>query len=109
MWDILSEGAIGLVLLMKNDRPKPLIDLTFFLRAFEPLITATRLAVGVTSMDRSSEPTLNDHRAVLSQAGLSVPLFEVDARRRQDVSMLVKALLLSEDPLLQSWVPIAGA
>jgi len=35
-------------------------------------------------------------------------VFEIDARRRQDVSMLVKALLLTEDPLLQSWAPIAS-
>jgi signal recognition particle receptor subunit beta len=109
MWDILSEGAIGLILLIKNDRPEPLIDLAFFLSAFESLITSTRLAVGVTSMDRSREPCLNDHRRVLAQAGLIAPLFEIDARRRRDVSALIKALLLSEDPLLESWAPLAGA
>ncbi|HET9656379.1 MAG TPA: ATP/GTP-binding protein [Kineosporiaceae bacterium] len=100
MWEILSEGALGLVLLISNSRPEPLADLEFFLRAFDPLIRSTRLAVGVTSMDLVREPPLADHRRVLLDAGLRHPVFEVDARRRQDVSMLIQALLLADDPRL---------
>lgn len=98
MWEILSEGAIGLVLLVANTRPDPLQDLRFFLDAFAPLISSTRLAVGVTGMDVDRQPSLSEHRRVLVERGLRHPVFEVDARRRQDIAMLIQALLLSEDP-----------
>ena len=98
MWEILSEGALGLLLLVTNTRPDPLRDLGFFLDAFDPLIRSTRLAVGVTGMDLRRDPPLAEHRRVLLERGLRHPVFEVDARRREDVATLIKALLLSEDP-----------
>jgi uncharacterized protein len=100
MWQILSDGAIGLVLLICNDHPDPLTDLRFFLQAFRPFISQTHLVVGITRMDRRREPTLTDYRHVLAERGLHVPLFEVDARRSSDVSLLIQALLLSVDPRL---------
>lgn len=100
MWQILSDGAIGLVLLICNDHPDPLTDLRFFLQAFRPYIPQTHLVVGVTRMDRRREPALTDYRRVLAERNLHVPLFEVDARRPADVSLLIQALLLSVDPRL---------
>ncbi len=73
MWEILSEGAIGLVLLMTNTRPDPLADLRFFLGAFDAMIPTTRLAVGVTAMDLSRVPALPDYRATLAAAGSERP------------------------------------
>src|SRR5512135_399979 len=34
MWEILTEGGIGLVLLLDNTRPDPMQDLRFFVGAF---------------------------------------------------------------------------
>jgi hypothetical protein len=98
MWEILSEGAIGLILLVTNRRRDPVGDLRFFLDAFRPLILRTQLAVGVTGVDVNPEPGLPAYRRALEAAGLSVPMFEVDARRREDVATLIQAMLLSEDP-----------
>jgi signal recognition particle receptor subunit beta len=100
MWEILAEGATGLILLISNARLRPLADLQLYLRAFDPLIRRTRLAVGVTGMDLVRDPPLDSHRRVLHDAGLRHPVFEVDARRRQDVAILIQALLLSQDPQL---------
>lgn len=98
MWEILSEGAIGVVLLVTSRRRDPVGDLRFFLDAFKPLIERTQLAVGVTGVDITPGPGLAAFRRALAATGLSVPVFEIDARRRQDVAMLIQALLLSEDP-----------
>lgn len=98
MWEILAEGAIGLVLLVTNRRHDPVGDLRFFLGAFRPLIDSTQLAVGVTGVDVAPEPGLTAYRRALEAVGLSTPVFEVDARRRDDVAMLIQAMLLSEDP-----------
>ena len=108
MWQILSDGAIGLVLLICNDHPDPLTDLTFFLQAFRPFVPQTHLVVGVTRMDLRRKPALTDYRRVLAERGLHVPLFEVDARRCDDVSLLIQALLLSVDPRLDVAAGAAG-
>ncbi|MCG6863512.1 MAG: ATP/GTP-binding protein [Chromatiaceae bacterium] len=97
MWDILSEGGIGLILLLNDARPKPLLDLEFFLGSFKEFITQTQVAIGVTQTDLSNRPDLREYQTWLSAAGLIVPLFEVDAREKRDVSMLIESLLASLD------------
>jgi signal recognition particle receptor subunit beta len=98
MWEILSEGGIGLVLLINNARPDPFQDLRFFLNAFDDFIAQTRVVIGVTRMDESRRPNIADYHLQLQQRDSKVPVFEVDARNRRDVSLLVEALLYSLDP-----------
>lgn len=98
MWEILTEGAIGLVLLLDNVRPEPLKDMRFYLDAFGEFIRANAVAIGVTRMDLNRDITLSDYHRVLKSYQLNVPLFEVDARDRRDVVVLTQALLFSLDP-----------
>lgn len=42
MWEILSQGSMGLVLLLDNTRTNPLKDLQFFLEAFRELLKKPR-------------------------------------------------------------------
>lgn len=100
MWDILSEGGIGLVLLINNTTPDPLHHLEKYLHAFKRFISDTAVAIGITHMDRSQMPSIIDYRSRLAHIGLSPPpaVFRVDARRRDDVAMVVKALLYTLNP-----------
>ncbi len=100
MWDVLSEGGIGLVLLINNANPDPLADLQGYLSAFKDFISSTAVAIGVTHMDSSETPNLENYRAKLAELGHHpVPaIFRVDARSRDDVAMLVKALLYTLNP-----------
>lgn len=98
MWDILTTGGIGLVLLLDNTRADPFQDLKFFLGKFRDFIESTSLVVGVTQVDLSPRPLLEDYHHQATTFGFNPPIFEVDARRRADVSMLVQALLYSIDP-----------
>jgi uncharacterized protein len=102
MWEILSEGALGLIILIDNARPQPLEDLSFFLKAFDKMIHNTALAVGITRMDLKTEPDILIYRQKLKIHGFNPPLFEVDARVRRDMSLLLQALLYSLDPELQA-------
>lgn len=104
MWDILSQGAIGLVLLISNTRPDPFADLRHFLDSFKPFADETRFVVGLTQIDRQPTPSLADYHGELLRLGYKVPVFEVDARDRGDVSLLIQALLLSVDPTLETEV-----
>lgn len=101
MWEILSQGAIGLVLLINNTRPDPFADLRLFIDSFRPFADQTRAVVGVTQMDRSPLPGIADFQRELLRAELTLPVFEIDARARADVSLLIEALLLSADPGLE--------
>ncbi|HFD11318.1 MAG TPA: GTP-binding protein [Crenotrichaceae bacterium] len=98
MWDILSTGGIGLMVLINNNRPDPLKDLCFFLQRFETLIKSTAVVIGITQTDLKAEPCLQQYHKVLNKMNIRAPVFEVDARSRNDVSLLVQALLFSLDP-----------
>jgi len=98
MWEILTEGGVGLVLLLDNTRPNPRHDMHFYANAFADFIASRKLVVGVTRMDLQREPCLDDYRGWLDEIGLRAALFEIDARRREDVATLIEALLYSLDP-----------
>ncbi|MCK5666993.1 MAG: GTP-binding protein, partial [Thiotrichaceae bacterium] len=80
----------------------PFQDMKFFLDSFGDFITDTSVAIGVTQMDLSSKPTIEDYHQQLQKHGLKPAVFAVDARGRNDVSLLLQALLLSIDPMLGS-------
>ncbi|GAB4257598.1 MAG: ATP/GTP-binding protein [Methylomicrobium sp.] len=102
MWDILTNGGIGLVLLLDNTRADPFQDMKFFLNAFADFIKATQVAIGVTQMDLSEKPSLREYHKKLEEMAIKPPLFAVDARVRSDVSLLIQALLYSLDPGLEA-------
>lgn len=99
MWEILSEGAIGLVILIDNARPDPLADLEFYLSAFRTYINAGQgaIAIGVTRTEIKSTPDLTQFNQRLTDLKLKIPVFEVDARQREDVVQLLLALLATLD------------
>ena len=98
MWDILVTGGIGLILLLDNTRVDPFKDMRFFLKAFEKFISETNVAIGITQMDIKSKPTIDDYHAQFKTSALKPPIFEIDARVKGDVSLLVQSLLYSLDP-----------
>jgi len=98
MWDILTKGALGLILLLDNSRDNPQQDLKFYTNAFKEFIDKGDLIIGVTRMDEVSSPSIQDYRTWLEELSISAPVFTVDARERQDISSLVQALLYSLDP-----------
>lgn len=107
MWDILAQGGDGLVLLADNSRPNPISDLRFYLKAFKRYIAETKLVIGITRSDVKRGPSLEAYRRELHTVGLAPTILYVDARRKSDVTQLVKALLSSMSPLLSERVSTA--
>jgi len=101
MWEILSMGGIGFVLLLDNTSKDPLADMEFYLDKFSNLIKNTAVVIGVNRMDEKPRPGLYTFHTKLSQLGLNVPVFEVDPRKREDVKVMLMALLASLDPGIQ--------
>jgi uncharacterized protein len=101
MWDILTHGGLGLVLLIDNSRMEPFRDLHFFLEAFKDFIQRTAVAIGITRMDEKTSPAIDDYHREISDLGWPpLPVLEVDAREKKDVSLLVQSLLYTLDPTL---------
>ena len=100
MPDILTIGGIGLILLIDNTRLDPFQDMKFFLNTFEKFIANTSIAIGITRMDQSKKPTIDDYNIQLNGLHPKPPVFAVDPRVKNDVSLLVQALLYSIDPSL---------
>lgn len=97
MWEILQQGALGVVILVDNAVPEPLDSLDGFIEAYRPFIARTGVAVGVTRVDIDPVPTLDAYRERLDHWDLKAPLFTVDARVRSDMVLLVESLILSLD------------
>lgn len=98
MWEILTQKGIGLVLLVDNRREDPLEDMRHYLEAFRQFISETAVVIGVTGMDAKHRPGFYSFQTRLMDMGIKAPLFEVDVRRREDVRMLLIALLSMLDP-----------
>lgn len=98
MWDILTKGALGLILLLDNSRENPKQDLKFYTQSFQEFIDKGELVIGITRMDDIKNPNINKYREWITELAIDAPVFCVDARERQDVSSLVQALLYSIDP-----------
>jgi signal recognition particle receptor subunit beta len=98
MWDILTIGGVGLVLMLDNARPDPIADMEFFLNSFKGFIEKNDVVIGVTRMDVNARPGLYTYHRKLNEMGYTVPLFEVDARERGDIKILMMALLAVLDP-----------
>lgn len=96
MWEILVENGLGLMLLIDNRRDNPLADLAFYLKAFKAFIAKAGVAVGVVGMDVKAKPLLGQYQQTLKTLGYAtVPVFQVDARSKRDVSIMLEALLYS--------------
>ncbi len=98
MWDILTEGGIGLIILVDDSNTNPSDDLARFLTAFSDFIHQTAVAIGVTHTDITVLPDLQRYHRLLERFELRCPLFEADARDPRDMSRLMESLLLSLDP-----------
>lgn len=98
MWDLLTDGSIGVVIMVDDSDPEPLVSLRSFVKAFKDFIEENGVVVGISRMELGKGYQLSHYQAILEEFGLCAPVFEVDARKKDDVIMLVQALLYSLDP-----------
>lgn len=104
MREVLQIGALGLVVLVDNTTEHPFEHLEGVLDTYRNMIENTKVVVGLTRMDEQPRPTIEDYHQFLWKLEKpwcqDIPILEVDARQRKDVSTLVKSLLVSVDPEL---------
>lgn len=100
MWEILSLGALGVIILINNASEKPLNQLDAYMDAFSSHIRTRGIVVGVTCTDKSGAPGLSDYRKFLEKYDCTIPLYSLDARDSDMVRTLIKTLLYRIDPMV---------
>ncbi len=93
MWKILIKGALGLIILVDNSGPDPIGDLARYIDNFRGFIADTGAVIGISRMDISPEPALQRYYDYLNERGIQLPIFPVDARSRDNIVMLIHALV----------------
>jgi len=93
MWKILVEGGLGLIILLDCSRPEPLDDLNMYLENFSDFIEKTGVVVGITRTGGANPPEMGAFYECLESTGRTFPMFEVDIREREDVALLIDALI----------------
>jgi len=95
MRDILTEGSLGLILLINNNSASPLKDMDYYISEFNDFINKTSLVIGITHMDEKNKPSIKNYCKYLSSKRKNYPVFEVDPREDRDIKILLQALLYS--------------
>ncbi|HEX6833419.1 MAG TPA: ATP/GTP-binding protein [Rudaea sp.] len=90
---ILCQGAIGVILLIDGSRTDALASLDAYLSELLALDPAPALVIGIGRVTSPAAPVLAQAMARLERLGLTLPLFRVDVRRREDVMLLVETLV----------------
>lgn len=93
MWDILSKGANGIIILLDMSRNYPLLDLKHYTTRFSDLISSSRLVVGLTHSDTQKNFSIENYKASLTRMNIDADVIPIDAREKDDVTRLFHALL----------------
>lgn len=92
MWKIVMKGALGMILLLDNSRDDAVAQMEIYLDAFEELARNSSMVIGVGRCSEGST-RIHDYTQALQLRGLCLPVFAVDVRKRDDVLLLLEALL----------------
>lgn len=93
MCHILTEGALGMVILIDNSHEDPLAELDYFLNLNAAFLQKNAAVIGISHYDITTEPSIDDYYQVLSERGDPWPIFHVDAREVNDVALLLNTLV----------------
>lgn len=93
VWPVISKGALGLIILLDNSRPEPLVDLAVYVDGFASELTTMPCVVGIGRTETHPVPSSDEVAEVLEQMGYVFPVLPVDVRQRDDVVLLIDVLL----------------
>lgn len=92
MWKILSDGALGVIVLVDNSRPDPLQDMRDYVDAFKDVVGQSRAVIGIGRMETHPTPDIDAYYDAIGELGLGAPIMSIDVRRRDDVLMMLDVL-----------------
>ena len=97
MWPIISENAIGAIVLANNGGVDAVAATVEYVRNFAPRVALGNCVVGVGRCDEYPLPSLEEYGDALLAAGFELPVMAVDVRRREHALLLLDVLLARLD------------
>lgn len=94
IWPILSQGALGVIILIDHSAQDPIADLANYLETFSKIYDG-RIVIGVSQVDKMPEREFAIYRDWLASQQKNLPVFPVDMRKREDVLLLVDTIIAS--------------
>lgn len=100
MWEILAEGAVGLIVLIDMSSIDFLSDLDTYLGAFQDFISKpdSCCVIAATHMDKAAPGSLKTLSEHVRRARLRMPVMEVDARARDDIKVVLMTVATMLNP-----------
>lgn len=93
MWGVICKGAIGTILLIDHSLEQPLDELEYYINIFKQY--GENIVIGVTHIDDDMSKQTHQYRQWLMDRKLNYPVFFVDARKKNDVLLLLETLITS--------------
>ena len=93
MCEILTEGALGLIILVDNSHEDPMGELDYYLNLNARFLRQSAAVIGITHYDVTTQPTIDDYYEVLAERGDPWPVIHADVRMKEDVGILLNTLL----------------
>jgi uncharacterized protein len=93
MWSIVGQGALGVVLLLDASQPDALAQMDTYLGVFDAALKSGAMVIGLGRSEQPGALKIHPFRQRLSQSRAPIPLFCVDVRRREEVLILISALM----------------
>lgn len=91
IWGVICKGALGTILLIDHSVNDPIYELNQYLEAFKNI--SQNIIIGITHLDEKSDKTTLIYREWQQKQTQLYPLFFVDARIKEDVLLMVEALI----------------
>ena len=85
--------ALGVIILLDQAGQDPAGDLAYYMDLFDEVISESGAVIGVTHLDECPDATLQPYHDVLRKRGTILPVFSVDARRRDHALIMIEALI----------------
>ena len=93
MWGVISQGAIGTIILIDHTVAQPLDELEYYINIFKSY--GENIAIGITHVDGDQDKSTHQYREWLHKNQLKYPIFYIDARKKDDVLMILESLIVN--------------
>jgi len=91
VWSVICKGAIGAVVLIDHSQKDAMDDLKFYFKTFKEYVN--NIVIGITHVDEDPQHLLKQYKDWMNLNGLTLPIFAIDARQKDDVLLVVEALI----------------
>ena len=91
IWSVICKGAIGAIILIDHTIENSIEELERYLEVFQEY--TEYIAIGITHADEDLNKSTYIYQEWLIKNDLFHPLFMIDARKKEDVKLLLEALI----------------